>query len=41
LTEAATQEFHIDGPWSDPRITRVERKPASAVPGNAPGTSKP
>jgi len=29
LTEAATQEFHIDGPWSDPRITRVERKPAS------------
>ena len=41
LTEAATQEFHIDGPWSDPRITRVERKPASAAPGNAPGTSKP
>ncbi len=35
LTEAATQEFHIDGPWSDPRITRVERKPASAAPGKA------
>jgi uncharacterized protein YhdP len=32
LTEAATQEFHIDGPWSDPRITRVERKPASNPP---------
>ena len=31
LTEAATQEFHIDGPWSDPRINRVERKPAKAA----------
>ncbi|MDO8206825.1 MAG: AsmA-like C-terminal region-containing protein, partial [Gallionella sp.] len=26
LTEAATQEFHIDGSWADPRITRVQRK---------------
>ena len=25
LTEAATQEFHIDGSWADPRITRVQR----------------
>jgi uncharacterized protein (TIGR02099 family) len=32
LTEAATQEFHIDGPWSDPHITRVERKPVSDSP---------
>ena len=32
LTEAATQEFHIDGPWSDPRITRVERQPVSRLP---------
>jgi uncharacterized protein (TIGR02099 family) len=32
LTEAATQEFHINGPWSDPRITRVERKPVSSPP---------
>jgi len=24
LIEAATQEFHIDGSWADPRITRVE-----------------
>ena len=31
LTEAATQEFHIDGPWGDPRINRVERKPAKAA----------
>ena len=29
LTEANTQEFHIDGAWNDPRITRVERKPAA------------
>ena len=27
LTEAATQEFHIDGSWADPKITKVERKP--------------
>ena len=26
LTEAATQEFHIDGLWADPKITRVPRK---------------
>ncbi|MBA3057175.1 MAG: TIGR02099 family protein [Gammaproteobacteria bacterium] len=26
LTEAATQEFHIDGSWADPQITRVKRK---------------
>ena len=26
LMEAATQEFHIDGTWSDPRITKIDRK---------------
>jgi uncharacterized protein YhdP len=26
LIEAATQEFHIDGSWSDPRITKVDNK---------------
>src|SRR5437899_4663821 len=26
LIRAATQEFHIDGTWADPRITRVNRK---------------
>ncbi|MHB8948699.1 MAG: YhdP family protein [Rhodoferax sp.] len=30
LTEAATQEFHIDGSWADPRITRVQRKTGRA-----------
>ena len=29
LTEAATQEFHIDGGWSEPRIARVERQPGA------------
>jgi uncharacterized protein YhdP len=26
LIKAATQEFHIDGGWADPKITKVERK---------------
>ena len=26
LMEAATQEFHIDGTWSDPKITKIDRK---------------
>nr|HRM00467.1 AsmA-like C-terminal region-containing protein [Acidovorax sp.] len=45
LIEAATQEFHIDGTWSDPRVVRVARKsretaPTSeAPPRRAPQTS--
>jgi uncharacterized protein (TIGR02099 family) len=27
LMEAATQEFHIDGSWADPKITKVPRTP--------------
>ena len=27
LMEAATQEFHIDGSWADPKITKTEKKP--------------
>jgi len=30
LMRAATQEFHVDGTWADPRVTRVSRKPAGA-----------
>lgn len=30
LIEAATQEFLVDGTWVDPRVTKVEHKPASA-----------
>ncbi len=26
LIQATTQEFHIDGTWADPRITRLEKK---------------
>lgn len=29
LTQAATQEFHIDGTWANPKINRVERKPVT------------
>src|ERR1700712_4827224 len=29
LIRAATQEFHIDGTWADPRITRVGRQSAA------------
>ena len=29
LIRAATQEFHIDGTWADPRITRVGHPPAA------------
>ena len=31
LMEAATQEFHLDGSWVDPRIRRVSRSPAIAI----------
>lgn len=32
LAEANTQEFLIDGSWTDPRVTKVERKPEPAAP---------
>ena len=39
LIEAATQEFHVDGSWADPRITKVDRRnPTSEV---APASSAP
>lgn len=31
LIKAATQEFHVDGTWADPRITKVGRSPAEAT----------
>ena len=30
LIEAATQEFHVDGKWDDPRIAKVDRRNAAA-----------
>jgi len=37
LMEAATQEFHINGTWSDPRITKIDRK---AQAGGAPAGTR-
>ncbi|MDP2033011.1 MAG: YhdP family protein [Polaromonas sp.] len=38
LTQAATQEFHIDGTWTNPKITKLERKlPAAARAGEETG----
>jgi uncharacterized protein YhdP len=37
LIKANTQEFHIDGTWADPRITRLDRKSvAPPQKGNTP-----
>jgi uncharacterized protein (TIGR02099 family) len=41
LMEAATQEFHIDGTWADPKITKVDRRAAArAAENNAPPATK-
>ena len=32
LNEAATQEFHIDGSWADPKVTKVDHKAPAQVP---------
>jgi uncharacterized protein YhdP len=29
LAEASTREFRITGPWADPKVDRVERKPVA------------
>ncbi|MDB5851242.1 MAG: hypothetical protein JWP29_4994, partial [Rhodoferax sp.] len=38
LMEAATQEFHIDGAWADPKITKIARKSilSPLLPGSSP-----
>jgi uncharacterized protein YhdP len=42
LMEAATQQFHIDGTWADPKITKVDRRTAAAPAVDAaPATDKP
>ena len=42
LMEAATQEFRVDGSWVDPRVTRIDRRAASArdVDTPAPASSR-
>lgn len=37
LTEAATREFHVDGSWTDPKITRVQR--SAQEPDRKPGAT--
>jgi uncharacterized protein (TIGR02099 family) len=32
LTQAGTREFHVTGPWSDPKVDRVDRKTGAVVP---------
>jgi uncharacterized protein (TIGR02099 family) len=32
LTQAGTREFRVTGPWSDPKVERVQRKLTDAVP---------
>ncbi len=43
LIEAATQEFHIDGTWADPRVVRVPRRgrQAGSATDDAPSISPP
>jgi uncharacterized protein (TIGR02099 family) len=39
LIESATQEFHVDGTWVDPRVTKVPHKPAT-TPDSKPEVQK-
>ena len=41
LIETATQEFHIDGSWVDPRITRVQHKSEAGASGANPKETSP
>ena len=39
LIEAATQEFRIDGTWTDPRVVRVPRRARDAAAPAAPAST--
>lgn len=41
LMRAATQEFHIDGTWADPRIVKVDRAPTVSGPAPAAAPGEP
>jgi uncharacterized protein YhdP len=41
LMKAATQEFHIDGTWADPRVTRVGRAPGPETAGGPAAPAGP
>jgi uncharacterized protein YhdP len=39
LIAAGTSELHVTGPWADPQVRRVERKPEAPAPGR--GAAEP
>lgn len=43
LMQASTREFHVSGPWADPKVEQVQRKPGDDVPSldAAPAASAP
>lgn len=41
LAEATTQQFHIDGSWADPKITKVGQKAAADLPSKPSAASSP
>jgi uncharacterized protein YhdP len=41
LMKAATQEFHIDGTWTDPRVTRLGKAPVANKAGAAAASADP
>ena len=41
LTEAATQEFQIDGSWDEPIITKIDRRARARAQANAPTVKTP
>jgi len=41
LVESATQEFHVDGAWADPQVTRIARKPAASGASTTEPATKP
>jgi uncharacterized protein YhdP len=41
LMRAATQEFHVDGTWGDPRITRVGRPATTETTGSSGAPAEP
>jgi uncharacterized protein (TIGR02099 family) len=41
LMEAATQEFHIDGTWDDPKIVKIDRKARAAAAAAAKTADRP
>ncbi|MBS0318493.1 MAG: TIGR02099 family protein, partial [Proteobacteria bacterium] len=40
LIEASTQEFHVTGSWTDPKVTKVERKTGRAESAEPQGVKK-